>query len=124
MAQKPLPVGENIYDTDCPILYAMHVIGQKWKLPNLWYIADAPDETIRYRQLEKKIVGITPTMFTKCLREMEQDGLIERTQYNTIPPRVEYSLTDVSRRLLPALSLVCDWAAEEMARRGNCPEGR
>ena len=47
MAKKPLPKEENIYETDCPILYAMELIGQKWKLPILWYIADAENQTLR-----------------------------------------------------------------------------
>ena len=49
----------------------MEIIGQKWKLPILWYLADAEHQTLRYRELERKVVGITATMLTKCLREME-----------------------------------------------------
>ena len=89
-----LPVDENIYETDCPILYAMKIIGQKWKLPILWYIADAENQTIRYKELERRVVGITATMLTKCLRELEADKLIHREQHNTIPPTVEYSLIE------------------------------
>jgi len=77
---------KNIYETECPILYAMEIIGQKWKLPILWYIADAENQTLRYRELERKVVGITATMLTKCLRELEADKLIRRKQFNTIPP--------------------------------------
>ena len=66
MGNKPLPKEQNIYETDCPILYAMEIIGQKWKLPILWYMADAENQTLRYGELERKVVGITPTMLTKC----------------------------------------------------------
>ncbi len=114
MAKIPLPKEENIYETKCPILYAMEIIGQKWKLPILWYIADAENQTLRYRELEKKVVGITATMLTKCLRELEQDGLVTRTQYNTIPPTVEYSLAERGRSLIPALESVYSWADEQM----------
>ncbi|MBP3209118.1 MAG: restriction endonuclease subunit S [Oscillospiraceae bacterium] len=62
MNRKPLPREENIYETKCPILYAMELIGQKWKLPILWYIADAQNQTLRYRELERKVVGITATI--------------------------------------------------------------
>ena len=86
----------------------MDIIGQKWKLPILWYIADAQDQTLRYRELERKVVGITPTMLTKCLRELEADGLIIRKQYSTIPPTVEYSLADRGMSLIPALESVCE----------------
>ena len=111
-----LPENENIYETPCPILYAMDIIGQKWKLPILWYIADAENQTLRYRQLEKKVVGITATMLTKCLRELEADQLIERKQYNTIPPTVEYSLAQRGKSLIPALESIYRWAEEQMAQ--------
>ena len=109
-----LPVDENIYETDCPILYAMRIIGQKWKLPILWYIADAENQTIRYKELERRVVGITATMLTKCLRELEADKLIHRTQYSTIPPTVEYALAERGKSLIPALESVYRWAEEQM----------
>ena len=54
MSKKSLPSNENIYETDCPILYAMEIIGQKWKLPILWYIADAENQTLRYKELSAR----------------------------------------------------------------------
>ena len=132
MKKVPLPEKENIYQTRCPILYAMDMFGQKWKLPILWYIADAENKTcalpisilwyiadaenktLRYRQLERKVMGITATMLTKCLRELERDRLVKRTQYNTIPPTVEYSLTERGLSLIPALESVYSWAEEQM----------
>ena len=117
MSKKPLPKDENIYETDCPILFAMEIIGQKWKLPILWYIADAENQTLRYRELERKVVGITATMLTKCLRELEQDRLVKRTQYSTIPPTVEYSLTERGKTLIPALESVYKWGESQMKER-------
>lgn len=114
MKKKDLPKDENIYETECPILYAMEIIGQKWKLPILWYIADAENTTLRYKELERKVVGITATMLTKCLRELENDQLIRRTQYNTIPPTVEYSLTERGKTLIPALESIYQWADQQM----------
>ena len=92
----------------------MDLIGQKWKLPILWYIADAKNQTLRDRELERKVVGITATMLTKCLRELEQDKFITRKQYSTIPPTVEYSLADRGKTLIPALESVYQWADEQM----------
>ena len=115
MQKKPLPVKENIYETDCPILYAMELIGQKWKLPIMWYIADAENQVLRYKELERKIVGITPTMLTKCLRELEADNLIHREQYATIPPTVEYSLAERGKTLIPALETVYQWGESQMS---------
>ena len=114
MATKPLPKDENIYETQCPILYAMELIGQKWKLPILWYIADAKNQTLRYRELERKVVGITATMLTKCLRELENDNLVSRTVYPTIPPSVEYALTERGKTLIPALESIYNWADGQM----------
>jgi len=117
LSKKSLPSTENIYETDCPILYAMEIIGQKWKLPILWYIADAENQTLRYKELERKVVGITATMLTKCLRELEKDQLIHREQYPTIPPTVEYSLTERGKTLIPALETVYQWGEAQMASR-------
>ena len=114
MSKKALPKGKNIYETDCPILYAMNIIGQKWKLPILWYIADSENQTLRYRELGRKVVGITATMLTKCLRELEHDKLVKRKQYNTIPPTVEYSLTERGKTLIPALESVYQWADSQV----------
>ena len=114
MVNKPLPKEQNIYETDCPILYAMEIIGQKWKLPILWYMADAENQTLRYGELERKVVGITPTMLTKCLRELEHDKLVKRKQYSTIPPTVEYSLSERGRSLIPALQSVYEWAESQL----------
>ncbi len=114
--KKELPENENIYETTCPILYAMKLIGQKWKLPILWYIADSENQLLRYKELERKVIGITATMLTKCLRELEADNLIIRKQYNTIPPTVEYILTDRGKSLIPALESVYEWAEKQMTK--------
>lgn len=114
MSRDPLPKNENIYETRCPILYAMQLLGQKWKLPILWYIADAENQTLRYRELERMVAGITATMLTKCLRELERDEFITRTQYNTIPPTVEYALAERGKTLIPALESFYQWAEAQL----------
>ena len=114
MSKKSLPKDEILYETECPIPYAMELIGQKRKLPILWYIADAENQTLRYRELERKVVGITATMLTKCLRELESDGLVSRTVYPTIPPAVEYALTERGKTLIPALQSIYNWADGQM----------
>ena len=123
MAKLDLPQRENIYETDCPILYAMNLIGQKWKLPILWYMADAENQTLRYKELERKVVGITATMLTKCLRELEKDGFINRKQYATIPPTVEYSLAKRGKTLIPALESIYQWAEKQMKDEAGAGDG-
>ncbi|MBQ9613195.1 MAG: helix-turn-helix transcriptional regulator [Lachnospiraceae bacterium] len=110
MAKKPLPKEENIYETDCPILFAMDLIGQKWKLPILWYIADAENQTLRYRELERKVVGITATMLTKCLRELEQDRTlrpavqVRPVQVRSMPDRVFSASVMIALTSAPTMS--------------------
>lgn len=66
------------------------------------------------RRTSKKVVGITATMLTKCLRELENDGLIKRKQYQTIPPTVEYSYTLKGRELIESLDGLYKWAKKHM----------
>lgn len=113
MKKKSLPKNENIYETRCPILYVMDIIGQKWKLPIMWYIGNEGGK-LRYRELQKKVVGITATMLTKCLRELEKDGLLKRKQFNTIPPVVEYSITEKGISLVKILDPLHDWGKKYM----------
>lgn len=69
---------------------------------------------IRYNELQRKVVGITATMLTEDLRELESDGLISRKQYSTITPTVEYSLTEKGKALIPALDTLYQWADDQM----------
>ena len=97
----------------CHIEYVVDVLGGKWKLLMIWTIAQSG--TIRFNQLQRKIVGISSLMLSKSLKELENDGLILRHQYNEIPPRVEYELTELSKRLIPALQPINEWGCEAEA---------
>lgn len=103
---------KNLYDIKCPIIYAIEIIGQKWKLPILWQLAEY--DMLRYNELKRKVSGITDTMLIKCLKELEESKLITRIQYDTIPPKVEYSLTERGESLLPALNELSAWGEEQM----------
>lgn len=107
-----LPAGEVVYATKCPVLYALEVIGGKWKLPVLWHLS--AQGTVRYNQLKRSVYGITGMMLTKCLKELEEDGLVLRVQYQEIPPKVEYSLTERGKKLLPALKKLYAWGEEQL----------
>lgn len=100
------------YDHICPIIYALSFIGQKWKIPILWHLAD--EGTLRYNELKRDIHGITNIMLTKSLRELEEHGLIQRTQYDEVPPRVEYSLTPRGGTLIPLLKDFDDWGRQQI----------
>ena len=77
-------------------------------------MADAENQTRRYRELERKLVAIIATMLTKCRRELKNDELVLRTVYPTIPPSVEYSLTERGKTLIPALESIYNWADSQM----------
>lgn len=95
----------------CGIDYAFQRIGGKYKGRVLWRLRDGK---LRYGELRKTVTGITPKMLTQVLRELEDDGLVYRTVFVEVPPRVEYMLTESGTQLLPFLSQLRDWAKQQM----------
>ncbi|WAA09144.1 winged helix-turn-helix transcriptional regulator [Fervidibacillus albus] len=94
----------------CSIEYTIAVIGGKWKPVILWHLGT--DGTLRYNKLKKFLPGITHKMLSQQLKELEKDGIIHRKQYNQIPPKVEYSLTEKGYTLMPILKAMHRWGAE------------
>jgi len=103
---------DNVYETKCPIIYALDIVGQKWKLPIMWYLFE--NETTRYNELKRRVKGITYMMLTKSLQELEAHKLVIRIQYETIPPKVEYSLTERGKDLLPTLNELYEWGEKQI----------
>ena len=100
---------------DWPIDATLDVIGGKWK-PLIVYALN--DETLRFGQLLEKLQPrITQRMLTKQLRQLEEDGLITRKVYAQVPPKVEYSLTEMGKSLMPILDQLCSWGSEHMGDR-------
>ena len=94
------------YKYDWPIDATLDVIGGKWK-PLIIY--ELNDETLRFSQLLDRLQPrITQRMLTKQLRQLEEDGLITRKVYTQVPPKVEYSLTEMGKSLMPILDQLCD----------------
>ena len=81
---------------NCPVEAAIDVFGGKWKPLILWWLHQ---RTWRFAELRRQIPGITEKMLTHQLRELEADGIVLREVYPTVPPKVEYSLTDYGRSL-------------------------
>ncbi|WP_409967918.1 helix-turn-helix domain-containing protein [Bengtsoniella intestinalis] len=94
----------------CPLQVALKRIGGKWKIPILCVLSSG--EGIRYNELMKKVTGITNTMLASSLKELEKDGLITRVQYNEMPIRVEYFITEKSLSLMPAMQMLAQWGME------------
>lgn len=92
----------------CPVGITLDMIGGKYKALILWHLSE---NTLRFSQLKKMIAGATPKMLTQQLRELESNALIHREVFPVIPPRVEYSLTELGKSLMPVLISMRDWGA-------------
>lgn len=90
----------------CGMELTMDVIGGKWKSVILWHLRN---KTLRFSQLKKRLHGITQKMLTQQLRELEEDGLVNRKIYAEVPPRVEYSLTKYGQTIIPVLYTIYKW---------------
>ena len=110
------PIDETLSDVKnkkCSILYAMKILGSKYKLPILWYLHEK--KSTRYNELKRRIPEITNIMLTKSLRELEADGLVERKILKSSPPKeIEYSLTENALELLPAMNEIYSWGLKQM----------
>ena len=98
---------ESEKQEECPVKCTLEIIGGKWKLRVLSQILK--QGVCRFNELKRNIPGITNTMLSSSLRELEHDELIKRTQYNEMPVRVEYSLTELGKSLLPLLYEITAW---------------
>ena len=98
----------------CALQGALSGLGGKWKLPILCSLLANGDS--RYNELLRNIRGISNTMLSKTLKEMEDDGLIVRAEYLEVPVRVEYGLTEKARKLQPILAQFIQWALENGSR--------
>lgn len=107
-----LESGEKTPDEICPVLYVMSILGQRWKLPILWHLAD--EGTLRYNEIKRGIPLITNIMLTQALRELERSQLVDRLNYDTIPPHVEYSLSERGKTLIPILKDIHTWGKDQM----------
>lgn len=92
---------------NCPVIPVISMLQGKWKLQIIYELCIK--EPLRFGVLKKMLEGITNTMLTNALRELERDGLLHREQFNEIPPHVEYSLTEKGRDLLPVFYAISKW---------------
>lgn len=93
----------------CPVEATIQLIGGKYKAVILWHLME---NTLRYNELHKRIPKATDKMLAQQLRELEKDGLINRTVYAIVPPKTEYSLTDFGKTLAPILDEMCKWGED------------
>ncbi|MBK0021477.1 winged helix-turn-helix transcriptional regulator [Ochrobactrum sp. SD129] len=97
----------------CAVEAAISLIDGKWKSVVLYHLLDG---TLRFNELRRQIPGVTQRMLTNQLRELEEDGLIERKVYAQVPPKVEYSLSPLGRSIEPILLALKDWGDTNIER--------
>ena len=95
-------------DIRCPLEYGLEVFGGKWKSRVICVLNEKG--TLRYSGIRKEMLNITDAVLAATLKELINDDLIARRQYDEIPPRVEYSLTDKGLSVVPILQSICKWA--------------
>ena len=93
-------------DEQCPIELGLNILSGKWKLKILWHLSKG---TIRFNELQQLLGSITTKTLTEQLRELEEQGIILRTVYPEVPPRVKYSLSEIGCTLKPILGELCEW---------------
>ncbi|UGT53592.1 winged helix-turn-helix transcriptional regulator [Nocardia asteroides] len=103
----------DVYSAKCPTREVLDHIAGKWTV----LIVDAlADGTLRYTDLRRRIVGISQKMLTQTLRQLETDGFVARTVYPTVPPRVEYTLTELGHSLRAPIAALREWIETNINR--------
>ena len=102
----------------CTVSVTLEIIGGKWKSLILWHLSF---KTLRFSQLQRRLVKVTQKMLTQQLRELEADGLIHREVYAEVPPRVEYSLTELGKSVVPILQQMSQWGKDYLEKTTEQP---
>lgn len=103
----------------CSMDLTMSFIGGKWKAVVLWYLKGGRK---RFGELRKLVPGISEKMLSLQLRELEKDGIVKRTIFPEVPPRVEYELTEEGKTLVPMLNAIAEWGRNKAKRDGEIVE--
>lgn len=102
----------TVYAKNCPSRQVLDRIGDTWSVLTVALLGDGP---LRYTELAHRISGISPKMLTQTLRALERDGLVTRTVYPVVPPRVDYALTSLGRSLLSLVDALQEWAEKHIS---------
>ena len=109
-----------VENENCPVAATLELIGGKYKALILWNLAE---KKLRFSELRNVIQGATPKMLTQQLRELEAHNLIHREVFAVVPPKVEYSLTELGQSLMPILVSMRDWGSSYLRKKSiepNC----
>jgi DNA-binding HxlR family transcriptional regulator len=103
----------DIYDPNCPTRAVLDRVADKWTALVVLVLLDGP---LRFSKLRVRISGVAPKVLTETLRRLERDGILTRTAFPEIPPRVEYELTPLGRSLEQPIRAIAGWAEQNMPR--------
>jgi DNA-binding HxlR family transcriptional regulator len=113
---KQIPEGKK----SCPTEATIAAIGGRWKIILLWHLYGGK---LRFSELRRKVPGISQKMLTEQLRELEGHGLVTRTVYAEVPPRVEYAATPLGKSLDPVIAAIGDWGRKHGDKITNVSKG-
>lgn len=102
----------DAFDPNCPTRVVLDWVGGKWTVLIVEVLGDGP---LRFNEIRQAVGGITPKVLTSTLRSLESDGLVARKAYAEVPPRVEYSLTEVGQSLREPVATLRIWAEKNVA---------
>lgn len=102
----------NVFDADCPSRVVFARVGDKWATLVIAVLANGP---LRFSELRQRVHVVTPKVLTHTLRSLERDGLLKRTVYAQVPPRVDYELTALGQTLLVPLTALREWAESNVS---------
>jgi len=107
MVRNACSVAPNVLSPVCPTRLVLDLIADKWTTLVIYLLSQG---TRRYGELQREVGGISQKMLTQTLRKLEEDGLVRRVVYPEVPPRTEYSLTELGSTLKEPLGALCQWA--------------
>src|SRR5919204_6088598 len=110
-SEKLMTPPPDVFDPNCPTRQVLDRIGDRW---TVLVVLTLLGRTLRFTELRREIRGVTPKALTATLRALERDGLVERRVYAEVPPRVEYTLTELGASLEAPLRAITDWAEEHI----------
>jgi DNA-binding HxlR family transcriptional regulator len=102
----------DAFDADCPTRVVLDRIGDKW---TVLVVSALSSGTMRFTQLRTRVGSVAPKVLTQTLRALERDGVLTRTVYAQVPPRVEYQLTDLGHSLVTPIAAIQEWAESHVS---------
>jgi DNA-binding HxlR family transcriptional regulator len=106
-------------NSDCPVCRTADIVCGKW---TLLIVRDLAEDRARFCELERSLAGISPRTLSLRLRALEEEGIVERTTYPEVPPRVEYALTEKGRALVPIIESMRAYGTEWLGAEGSCAD--